>query len=300
VAKKADIGGKRLVSLSPDAWVQWVTGQADLVAQEIIGSDFQWISRENDVLIKVVSPTYGEFLVLTELQLRYKVNLPERMRAYVALAEEKYGLPVYAVLVNILPPSPNTVIPNQVERNFLGQQSRQDYQVVNLWEVDARLVFEQNLVTLMPFVPILQGGDDEGLVRRAVQILQQNPKLNELESLLAFFASFVLETNVVAQILRWDMVVLRESPWYQEIFQQGEQRGIALGEERGREQGRRAEAEELVLHLLSRRLRLETLPQLLTTQIEHLSLDQLKTLSEALLDFQSLVDLETWLTNHQS
>jgi hypothetical protein len=52
VVKKADIGGKRLVGLSPDAWVQWVTGQPDLVAQEIIGSDFLWISRENEVLVR--------------------------------------------------------------------------------------------------------------------------------------------------------------------------------------------------------------------------------------------------------
>jgi predicted transposase YdaD len=184
VVKKADIGGKRLVGLSPDAWVRWVTGQPNLVAQEIVGNDFQWINRENDVLIKVVSPTHGEFLVLTELQLRYLEIMPERMRAYVALAEEKYKLPVYAVLINILPPARNVIIPNRIERNFLGQQSRQDYQVINLWEVEAATVFEQNLVTLMPFVPILKDGDDEGLVRRAVQILQQDPQLNELESLL--------------------------------------------------------------------------------------------------------------------
>jgi predicted transposase YdaD len=282
VVKKADIGGKRLVGLSPDAWVRWVTGQPDLIAQEIVGSDFQWISRENDVLIKVVSPTHGEFLVLTELQLRYLEIMPERMRAYVALAEEKYKLPVYAVLINILPPARNVIIPNRIERNFLGQQSRQDYQVINLWEVEAELVFEQNLVTLMPFVPILKNGDDEVLVRRAVQLLQQDPRLNELESLLAFFASFVLETEVVAQILRWDMAVLRESPWYQEILQQGEQRGAVA----------------LSLRQLVRRLRLDSLPDSFRTQVEQLSLPQLEVLSEALLDFKSLKDLEAWLQNN--
>jgi predicted transposase YdaD len=294
VVKKADIGGKRLVGLSPDAWVRWVTGQSDLIAQEIVGSDFQWISRENDVLIKVFSPTHGEFLVLTELQLRYLEIMPERMRAYVALAEEKYKLPVYAVLINILPPARNVIIPNRIERNFLGQQSRQDYQVINLWEVEAELVFEQNLVTLMPFVPILKNGDDEVLVRRAVQLLQQDPRLNELESLLAFFASFVLNTEVVAQILRWDMAVLRESPWYQEILLQGEQRGITLGEQRGAQR----EAVALNLRQLARRLRLDSLPDSCRIQIEQLTLPQLEALSEALLDFQTSADLETWLQNN--
>jgi hypothetical protein len=35
--------------------VQWVTQQSDVVAQEILGSEFQWVSRENDVLVKAYS-----------------------------------------------------------------------------------------------------------------------------------------------------------------------------------------------------------------------------------------------------
>jgi predicted transposase YdaD len=93
VAKKADIGGKRLIGLAPTAWIQWVTQQPDIIAQEILGSEFQWISRENDVLVKAYRPGLGEFLILNELQLRYNGKLPLRMRAYAALAAEKYGLP---------------------------------------------------------------------------------------------------------------------------------------------------------------------------------------------------------------
>jgi predicted transposase YdaD len=98
MAKKADIGSKRLISLAPDAWVQWVTQQPDVMAQEIIDAQFQWVSRDSDVLIKAISPQHGEFLILTEIQLRYSANLPYRMRAYAALAEEKYRLPTYPVL----------------------------------------------------------------------------------------------------------------------------------------------------------------------------------------------------------
>jgi predicted transposase YdaD len=149
VAKVADIGGKRLVSLSPQAWVRWVTQQTDGVAQEIMGADFQWVSRENEVLVKSWSPEHGEFLVLTELQLRYQAAMPLRMRAYPALAEEKYKLPVYPVLVNILPPACNVVIPDRYERNFMGLQTRQDYRVINLWQVEAEMVFAENLTALM-------------------------------------------------------------------------------------------------------------------------------------------------------
>ncbi|HEY9710224.1 MAG TPA: hypothetical protein V6D48_18595, partial [Oculatellaceae cyanobacterium] len=62
-----------------------------------------------------------------------------------------------------------------------------------------------------------------------LQVLRTNEQLNQLESLLAFFATFVLEIPLVQQIMRWDMAVLQESPWYQEIVQQGLQQGMRQG-----------------------------------------------------------------------
>lgn len=229
MVKPADIGGKRLISLAPDAWVKWVTQSADVLAGEVLGSEFQWISRESDVVMKAYHPQIGEFLVLNELQLRYNVRLPRRIRAYAALAEEKYNLPVYPVLINILPPSETMVIATGYESQVLGLQARQDYRVINLWEVDVETVFQQPLPSLLPFVPVLLGGNDVAVVQQAVQLLRADEQLNELEPLLAFFASFVLSTPLVRQIMRWDMAVLHESPWYQEILQQGEIRGEIRG-----------------------------------------------------------------------
>lgn len=108
-------------------------------------------------------------------------------------------------------------------------QARQDYRVINLWEVEAEIALQQPLPTLLPFVPILRNGGDESTVRRALQLLRSNEQLDELEPLLAFFATFVLEIPLVQQIMRWDMAVLRESPWYQEILQQGQQQGMQEG-----------------------------------------------------------------------
>ncbi|MCC5651172.1 Rpn family recombination-promoting nuclease/putative transposase [Nostoc sp. XA013] len=225
MAKVADIGSKRLINLAPDAWVQWVTQRPEVVAKEILGSEFHWISRETDVLLKAYSATHGDFLVLNELQLRYTAQMPLRMRAYAALAQERYRLPTYPVLVNILPPPSTLTIVNSYEQEFLGLRAIQDYRVINLWEIDAEIVFRQPLPSLLPFVPILQGGGEVSVVQRALQALRADEQLNELESLLAFFASFVLDTPLVQQIMRWDMAVLRESPWYHEIEQRGIQEG---------------------------------------------------------------------------
>jgi predicted transposase YdaD len=105
--------------------------------------------------------------------------------------------------------------------------------VINLWEVDVNVAFQQPLPSLLPFVPILKGGDNESTIREALQVLRQDEDLNQLETVLAFFATFVLESALVQDIMRWDMGVLRESPWYQEILREGETRGEARGEARG-------------------------------------------------------------------
>lgn len=218
--KPADTSTKKLISLAPDNWVRWVTNIPDIKAGEILSGEFQWISRETDVLIGATSPEFGNFLVLNELQLRYINTMPRRMRCYAGLAEEKYQLPVYPVLINILPTG-NTEIPTSFISNIGGLRAIQDYRVINLWEVDVNIAFQQPLPSLLPFVPILKGGNDESTIKEALQILRRDEDLNQLETVLAFFATFVLESALVQEIMRWDMEVLRESPWYEEILIEG-------------------------------------------------------------------------------
>ncbi|PSO49966.1 MAG: hypothetical protein BRC33_04815 [Cyanobacteria bacterium SW_9_44_58] len=285
MSKPADIGGKRLISLSPNNWAQWLTQLPQVRVTQMLDSDLQWVSRENDILLKVASPETGDFLLLNELQLRYTSKLPRRMRAYSGLVEEKYELPVYPVLVNILPHVANPQIPNCYQSNFQGIRAYQDYKVINLWEVEAEIVFEQNLRSLLPFVPILKGGGEKTVVREALRELRADEDLNELEPLLSFFASFVLKLPVVQQIMRWDMAVLRESPWYQQILQEGIQEG--------RQEGRQEGELQLVLRLLN--CRFGALDESLQQQIRRLSVEQLETLAEELLEFSTVQDLETWL-----
>lgn len=262
--KKADIGSKRLISLAPERWAQWLT-QRPVQVRELIDSEFQWLSREGDVLLRVCCPDLGEVLIANELQLRYTPKLPRRIRAYAALAEEKYQLPVYPVLVNILPPATPEIGRDGMARfefQVWEVQAIQDFRVINLWEMDAGIVFEQPLPTLLPFVPIMEGGGNESTIQQAVTLLRQDEKLSELENLLAFFATFVLEAEVVQQILRWDMAVLRESPWYQQILQEGKREGIQEGERRGIQQGIQQGIQAVAQNMLQTGLSLEQIAQL--------------------------------------
>lgn len=282
MAKAADIGSKRLISLAKTGWVRWVTQNPDIVAGEFLDSQFQWLSRESDVLVKANSPEHGDFLVLNEIQLNYQVRMPKRMRAYAALAEEKYNLPVYPVLINIRQPS-ETIVVARYDSEFMGLRSRQDYRVINLWEVDAELAFQPSLPSLLPFVPMLRGGGEESVVRRAVQRLRDDEQLNELEPLLAFFAGFVLETRLVQQIMRWDMAVLRESPWYQEILREGQQLGMQQGMVSGI---------ELALELKFGTEGLQLMPEISNIQ----DVERLKAIAQAIKTVNSLDELRSRIT----
>ena len=280
--KAADIGSKRLISLAPDAWVKWVTQRSDVVARRIVASEFQWISRDTDVLLEAYDPEIGKFLILNELQLRYSAQMPRRMRAYAALAEERYNLPVYPVLINILPPSPTVVIATAYESEVLGLRALQQYRVINLWEIDAQIVFQQQLKPLLPFIPVLKNGGEESVVRQAVQLLRTDEQLSELEPLLAFFASFVLSSRLVQQIMRWDMAVLLESPWYQEILN----KGIQQGRQEGIREGLLA-AIEFGLELKFGAEGLELMPEI--SQIQ--DVDVLRAIREGLRTINSLDEL---------
>ena len=92
-------------------------------------------------------------------------NIPGRV--YAALTEERYGLNVYPVVVNLLPLSPGDAAVTSYHSDFMGLIAHQDYRVINLWEVDAGEVLEQKWTTLLPYVPILKGGDDPVTIAKA-------------------------------------------------------------------------------------------------------------------------------------
>jgi predicted transposase YdaD len=69
--------------------------------------------------------------------------------------------------------------------------------------------------------------------------------------------------------------------------------GITLKETRVYREIREEGEKALVLRQLTRRV--GELPQQVRQRVESLSLEQLENLGEALLDFTSMADLETWL-----
>lgn len=94
-------------------------------------------------------------------------------------------------------------------------------------------------------------------------------------------------------------ITLQETRVYREIKEEGRSEGRIEGREEGREEGRvegrQEEAVNLVIRLLTKRIG-RKLPVKIRKQISGLPLPVLEDLSEALLDFTNLADLQAWLS----
>jgi len=266
VAKTADISSKRLVSLAPQEWAQWVTSVNNISVIDIIDAQFQWISRDSDVLIKVETPQRGQFLILNEWQLHYDNDIDYRMTAYAALAREKYRIPVYPVLINILQPPAGTFIGSTFNSNFMGLAARQDYRVINLWEVDVETAFSESVAALLPLAPVMKGGNNEKVLRRTVEAIEGEERSEDLLRLLRTFATFVIEVNLVERIMGLEAEALRASPLGAWLKQEG------------------------ALQMLTRQLRRRfgDVPESLLTALGSLSVEQLEELGDLFIDVNSL------------
>jgi Domain of unknown function (DUF4351) len=88
----------------------------------------------------------------------------------------------------------------------------------------------------------------------------------------------------------------RQMPYITSIEQIGYDRGLKAGEEKGLEKGLEKGQRSLILKLLPRKV--GPLPQPILDRIHALSIAQLESLGEDLLDFSSIEQLTDWLQNN--
>lgn len=105
-------------------------------------------------------------------------------------------------------------------------------------------------------------------------------------AILRLLASWKISLEITGETEEELMMVLTQAylEWEQQTEQRGEQAGALK------------EAQALILRLLTRRIG-DVSPEV-RSQVQALSLAQLESLGEALLDFTAPSDLESWLTNN--
>ncbi|MEB3210389.1 MAG: DUF4351 domain-containing protein [Leptolyngbyaceae bacterium] len=134
--------------------------------------------------------------------------------------------------------------------------------------------------------------------QRAIAEIMQMPVGDERrETALRVLSNWkVISEQVGVEGEEDEAFVMALSQAFLELEQKIEQRGIERGRQEGREEGREAEACSFVLRLLTRRF--GSIAEVERSQITVLTIDQLESLGEALLDFNTVDDLREWLSRH--
>ena len=141
---------------------------------------------------------------------------------------------------------------------------------------------------LLPFAVLSRVTDrSEALQQVATQIevISDRRMQSNVTAAAAILAGLVLEKGMIQQILRRE--IMQESVIYQDILQEGLQKG----RQEGKEEGERS----LILRLLAHKF--GEISKEAQSHIEQLSLPQLETLGEALLEFSTPQELTRWLAN---
>ncbi|BAB74275.1 hypothetical protein DSM107007_04230 [Nostoc sp. PCC 7120 = FACHB-418] len=276
---------------------------------EFLDKEFQQIAREAeqgrryaDKLVKVWQLQGEEvwLLIHVEIQAKPEDDFAERMFSYNLRIFDKFGQP--AISLAILCDADSTWRPNQYSYNYpdcsldfrFGSVKLLDYQ--NRW---AELEASDN-----PFATVL-------MAHLKTQQTTKQPgerKAWKFSLIRRLYAQGLQERDIrnLYRFIDWVMILPKalEAEFWQEFKQFEQERtmsyittGERIGYERGKEEGQLKQAQALVLRLLQKRV--GDLPAEVREQIQSLSLEQLATLGEALLDFSAISDLFNWLdANH--
>jgi predicted transposase YdaD len=211
----------------------------------------------------------------------------------------KYRVPVYPIVV-FYDKYPAAEQPRVYQVGFPDLPVFEfHYQVVQLNKLDWREFVRQRnpvataLVARMKMAP----GERPTAKLEALQVLVGLGLDAALVQLIASFIDTYLRLDETEEAI-FQQALAEIAPEKQEevmeLTTSWMEKGIAIGEARGRNEGRQEEALGFVLRLLRRRL--GTLTANEAAQVEQLSLAQLEELGEALLDFTNPGDFTQWLT----
>jgi predicted transposase YdaD len=246
------------------------------------------------------------FLIHVESQSTPQSGFPRRMFHYFARLTEKYDLPVYPIVIfsydTPTRPEPDHYTVAFPDLNVL--QFR--YRVIQLNRLPwRRFVRQENPVASALMAKMKMLPSERPRVKLECLRLLASLRLDPAKARLigGFVESYLrLSAQEMAQYER-ALAALEpaEKEATMEVLTYWEERGLATGrqegrqegQQEGRQEGRQQGKEALVARLLRRRL--GSLPAGMMARLEKLSPELLDDLGEALLDFTSMADLDSWL-----
>jgi predicted transposase YdaD len=258
----------------PERFATWLLGEeysnSDIkvlkaeLSIEPIRADSVTLLRTKDQILHI------EFQVLVAS----KPPLPLRLLDYWVRLYRQYGVPITQIVILLKPTE------QEVEDTFAVGTTRHSFQVIKMWEQDPLPLLQDE--ALLPLAVLAATTKPTQLLKQvdmAISKIEEVDRRKEVATCAKIMAGLRYKKKLIEGLFREPM--MRESVIYQEILQEGRQVGL------------REEAKALVLRQLTRKL--GVLDAQVVDRISALQVTQLEDLAEALLSFESLTELDSWL-----
>ncbi len=271
---------KRLVKGYAKHFTTWLRGEAVFVRALDIELKNQHLFA--DALLEVLLHAKSALLHI-EFQTYDDPEMEMRLLEYNVLASRQYRhLPVYSYVIYLR--KAGRIAESPLVRTFPDGEEihRFFYRVIKLWEIPAEALLQTGWIGVLPLVTLTDGGKQPEVVKEMIDRLASAQEydllaISEVIGGLAFRNSPELEWFKRRFSMFQD--ILRDSPIYQEIIEQGL--------EKGREEGRIQEQREMLMRLVQ--LRFPELFALAKQQADGITNPEILTpVNFKLLDVQTL------------
>jgi predicted transposase YdaD len=188
--------------------------------------------RRADFLAKIAGDE--ESIIHIEFQTRYDSRMPVRMLTYYARILDRYGLPVYPVVVYLA----KTSVP--IETTYSSHVRNKhviafNYDVIKVWELKSKMVFKNKLAGLYALAPLMPDADLNECRERMIEAIRENLISQNAYMCMATFASLIHPKEMVKNMIQDKL--LKESPFYRDVLEEGREEGREEGKEEGRGEG---------------------------------------------------------------
>jgi predicted transposase YdaD len=219
-----------------------------------------------------------------EGETRYRFDLLDRVAGYQTRLWLDHQLPVYTYVIILSPAGMPPRAPSRkvIKVGHLTVTAR--CEIIRLWKVSAKKALALGDENLLPLIPLMDGGSEE--LRKSAQALRSIPNQVRQRELSLHFVMLgslryrkpdIINLLLGGTTMIYSRQVLRETPFYQEILEEGR--------EEGRTEARRALI-EMAIRFAERRFGSNTAP------VEEINMIQnLEALKQLCLEVDQLPDV---------
>ncbi|BBH40350.1 hypothetical protein myaer102_29060 [Microcystis viridis NIES-102] len=192
-----------------------------------------------------------ELILHTEFQTDPDSKIPFRMLDYRIRVYRRHPQKPMRQVVIYLRRSDSPLVQ---ENTFRLGETFHSFQVIRLWEENTPQFFHHP--GLLPFAVLSNTDDPEQVlsqVSRSLETISQKQVQSNLAAATSILAGLVLNRETIKKILRSD--IMRESVIYQDILEEGEekgrQEGLQKGRQEGLQEGKEEKARQIALKMIS-------------------------------------------------